>query len=122
MMSLRKSTTLTRERLAANRRNARKSTGPRTTRGKAWSRLNRLRTGSRSPAYRRLWQALRDARPGAVECVAALTPEQASHPLFASVVDQFRQMEQEVGLEFRHAWSAPQRRIRSEQAKPESSL
>ena len=101
-MALRKPTTLTAARLEANRRNAQKSTGPRTARGKAWSRLNGLRTGSRSQGYRALWKALAEAPPGAVERVAAqmLTPEQASHPLLSFVVDLFRQAELQVAAEF----------------------
>ena len=47
-MSLRKSPTLTPARIEANRRNAQKSTGPRTARGKGQSRMNSLRTGERS--------------------------------------------------------------------------
>ena len=50
-MSLRKSPTLTLALLASNRRNAKKSTGPRTARGKAWSWLNRFRDGMRSMEY-----------------------------------------------------------------------
>jgi hypothetical protein len=42
-MSLRKPPTLTAALIASNRRNAKKSTGPGTAPGKAWSRLNRLR-------------------------------------------------------------------------------
>ncbi len=44
-MSLRKSPTLTPALVASNRRNAKKSTGPRTARGKAWLPLNRLGDG-----------------------------------------------------------------------------
>ena len=100
-MSLRKSPTLTPARLAANRRSAQKSTGPRTARGKAWSRLNGLRTGSRSLAYGALLRALLEAPPSAIDRVAAqmLTAEQASHPLFSSVVDRCRQAELEVAAE-----------------------
>ena len=47
-MSLRKSPTRTPALLAANRANARKSTGPRTARGKSFVRLNALRHGRRS--------------------------------------------------------------------------
>ena len=101
-MTLRKPPTLTPARLAANRRNARKSTGPRTARGKAWSRLNGLRTGSRSLAYGALLRTLLEAPPSAIGRVAAgmLTPEQASHPLFRSLVDQCRQGELEVAANF----------------------
>jgi len=101
-MSLRKPPTMTAARVAANRRNAQRSTGPRTARGKAWSGLNALRTGSRSLAYGALLRALLEAPPGAIDRVAAqmVTPEQASHPLFCSVVDQFRRTELEVAAEF----------------------
>jgi len=103
-MSLRKLSTLTPARLAANRRSAQKSTGPRTARGKAWSRMNGLRTGNRSPAYDALWRALLYAPPGATDRVASLilTPEQASHPLFSSLVDRFRRVELEILADFRH--------------------
>jgi hypothetical protein len=47
-MSLRKSPTMTPARLEANRRNAQKSTGPRTARGKAQSRMSGLKHGGRS--------------------------------------------------------------------------
>jgi hypothetical protein len=101
-MSLRRSPTLTPARLAANRRNARKSTGPRTARGKAWSGLNGLRTGSRSLAYGALLRALLEAPPGAIDHVAArmLSPEHASHPLFRSLVDRCCQVELEVAANF----------------------
>ena len=63
-MSLRKSPCLTPALLASNRRNAKKSTGPRTARGKAWSRLNHMREGWRSPEYLSLITALFNAPPG----------------------------------------------------------
>jgi|SRR5271157_1874578 len=102
-MSLRKSPILTPARLAANRRNALKSTGPRTAAGKAWSRLNGLRNGSRSPAYQKLLLDLLDAEPGGIEQVAraTLTPQQAAHPLFARTVDSFRRVEFEICQDFR---------------------
>jgi len=102
-MSLRKSPVMTPARLAANRRNALKSTGPRTAAGKAWSRLNGFRSGSRSPAYHKLLLALLDAEPGGIDHAAriALTPEQAAHPLFARTVDSFRRTEAEICLDFR---------------------
>ena len=94
-MSLRKSPTLTPARLEANRRNARKSTGPHTARGKAWSRLNGLRTGARSSLYLGLWKTLWDAPPCQMASTAhaVLTPQLAAHPLFAEVVDLFVEAE-----------------------------
>jgi hypothetical protein len=91
-VSLRKSPTLTPARLEANRRNAQKSTGPRTARGKAHSRLNALRQGRRSPTYRRLLIELLNAPPGALEATVrtVLTPEQTAHPVFAGVIDVAR--------------------------------
>jgi hypothetical protein len=88
-MSLRKSPTLTPALLAANRRNAKKSTGPRTPRGKAQSRMNGLRKGNRSPLYRNLLISLLNAPPCMVAATAEalLTPEQSAHPLFADLVE-----------------------------------
>jgi len=97
-MPLRKSP-MTPARLEANRRNARKSTGPRTARGKSQSRLNSLRSGGRSRLYGELLWALSNAPPCAVARTAqsVLTPAQAAHPLFAEAVDIFSQAEFEVG-------------------------
>ena len=68
-MPLRKPFTVSPARIEANRRNAQKSTGPRTARGKVQSRMNGLRDGGRSPLYRDLSQAIRTSRkvirPGA---------------------------------------------------------
>lgn len=97
-MSLRKSPTLTAARLAANRRNAQKSTGPRTPRGKAQSRLNALRHGWASPTFQNLIIAITEAPPGeSVEAaLALLTPEQAAHPVFAQAIEITR--EAEIGV------------------------
>jgi hypothetical protein len=94
---------MTPARLEANRRNAQKSTGPRTARGKSQSRLNRLRSGARSRLYRDLLLALSNAPPCAVAQTAraALTPAQAAHPLFAELVEIFRQAE--IGTAVRYA-------------------
>jgi hypothetical protein len=92
-MSLLKPRLMTPARLAANRRNARQSTGPRTARGKAQSRMNCLRGGWSSPSFRKLWYALLEAPPGAtVDEIARdiLTPEQAAHPRFAELLEIFR--------------------------------
>ena len=81
--------------LAANRRNARKSTGPRTERGKAQSRLNSLRTGERSPVCEHLFRALVIAPPGCVDQIASelLSPETAANPVFAKILQGFRDLE-----------------------------
>ena len=94
---------MTPARLAANRRNAQKSTGPRTARGKAQSRMNGLRGGRRSPVLRNLIRALLEAPPCAVDATAreVLTPEQAAHPLFAGVVEIARQAEIAVVEDYR---------------------
>ncbi len=99
-MSLRKSPTLTPARIEANRRNARKSTGPRAARGKGQSRMNSLRTGVRSRFMHDLYLTLLDAPACAVDRVARtiLTPEQAMHPLFADALDLFRETEIAVVL------------------------
>jgi hypothetical protein len=101
-MLLRKSP-MTPARLQANRRNAQKSTSPRTARGKSQSRMNGLRRGSRSRLYNDLLLALSNAPPGAIAKTAraALTPAQVAHPLFRHLVEKFRQSESEVGLHFR---------------------
>jgi len=96
-MSLRKNP-MTPARLQANRRNAQKSTGPSTARGKSQSRMNRLRSGGRSRLYGDLLQALVDAPPCRVleTARAILTPAQMSHPLFADLVRIF--CEAEAGM------------------------
>jgi hypothetical protein len=80
---------MTPARLAANRRNALKSTGPRTARGKANSRLNGLRHGMCSPAFVGFWEAFIDAAPYGLDQVVKerLTPEQVAHPVFARAID-----------------------------------
>ena len=87
-MSLRKFP-MTPARLEANRRNARKSTGPRTALGKSQSRMNALRNGARSRLLSDLMQALVDARPGRVLETArtVLTPAQLRHPVFIELVE-----------------------------------
>jgi hypothetical protein len=103
-MSLRKPPTMTPARLEANRRNATKPTGPRTARGKVQSRLNGLRKGNRSTAYRDLLRAIMYAPPGMVGPTARglLTPEQALHPLFADLVEVACEAEIEVCADCRY--------------------
>ena len=102
-MSLRKSPTRTPAFLEAIRRNAKKSTGPWTVRGKAQSCLNRLKTGARSRVFRQLWLGLLDAPPGAVAATAGelLTREQAAHPVFAELVDLSRWAESMTAMDER---------------------
>jgi len=97
-MSLRKSPTLTTAALEANRRNAQKSTGPRTRRGKAQSRMNALRSGWYSPTYRKLCWALADAPPYSIgrTARAILSPEQLANPVFAELVEITLEAEGEV--------------------------
>jgi hypothetical protein len=84
--------------LASNRRNAKKSTGPRTARGKAWSRLNHLQHGGRSPEYLSLVTALLDAPPGrmTVMAQALLASKAARHPLFTEIAEISVQAEIDV--------------------------
>jgi hypothetical protein len=97
-MSLRKSPTLTPALLASNRRNAKKSTGPRTARGKAWVRLNRFRHGMRSPEYVNYLKALFDAPPGqvGVTAQALLSSKQVHHPLFMEIAQMSVQAEVDI--------------------------
>ena len=62
-MSLRTSPTMTPARLAADRRAALLSTGPRSRRGKARSRWNALRKGTYSETYFRVLEGLLGAKP-----------------------------------------------------------
>ena len=121
-MSLLKPRVMTPARRAANRRNAQKSTGPRTARGKAQSRLNGLRHGFCSPAYRQFWLALFEAPPGypvAKTVCAMLTPEESCHPVYADLIDVHFEMEMED-----RAYTQRVRRRRASQAwrDPERSL
>ena len=90
---------MTPARLAASRRNALKSTGPRTERGKIQSSLNNLRSGRYSPRYRVLWGAFLQAPGVSVDEIARilLTPEEARHPLFAERLDSLREVQIEIG-------------------------
>lgn len=103
-MPLRKSPTLTPAMLEANRRNARKSTGPRTARGKAQVRFNALKDGGRSRICQKLRMAFLLAPPGAVlGSVPFLTPEMARHPLFAAAQEIAIWAEINTALHFKSA-------------------
>jgi hypothetical protein len=106
-MGLRKSPTVTPASLEARRRNAKKSTGPRTARGKAQSRLNALRTGEHSRLRRDLWMALLIAPPGAVARWARtmVTPQMAWNPLFRELAETIIQAERETGDHFHELMS-----------------
>jgi hypothetical protein len=95
-MSLLKPRVMTPARWAANRRNAQKSTGPRTARGKSQCRLNGLLHGFCSPLYRQFWLALFEASPGypvAKTVCSMLTPEESLHPVYADLIDVHFEME-----------------------------
>lgn len=88
-MPLRKSPTITPALVEANRRNARKSTGPRSAVGKARSRLNGLRHGGRSKEYNRFGDALMAAPPYAILRFPEyfLTPAQLDHEVFVDLFE-----------------------------------
>jgi len=87
-------------RLAANRRKVRKSTSPRSARGRVQSRLNRLWDGSRSRFFQDLRWMFMDGPPAAVAGTArtTMTPELAKHPLFAELGRIFCRAGVEVAL------------------------
>jgi hypothetical protein len=97
-MSLRKTPNLTPARFEAHRRNALKSTGPRTARGKAPSRVNSLRSWGPARFMHDLCLMRLDARPCSMDrgARAQLTPEQSVRPFLAETVDMFREIESAV--------------------------
>ena len=105
-MSLRKSPTRTPALLATNRRNAQKSTGPRTARGKAWSCRNHLRTGGDSPEYMSFFNTLMNAPPDRMGLVAEtlLRVQEVRHPLFVQLAEVAVQSEVELCQEVRRLW------------------
>lgn len=84
--------TVTAARLAANRRAALKSTGPRTALGKSRSSRNAFRHGSRSRTMRLFYQILLQAPPGYEFTLMRelLTPAQLSNPYVAYMANVFR--------------------------------
>jgi hypothetical protein len=109
-MSLRKSPTLTPALLASNRRNARKSMGPRSTPGKAISRLNRFRHGMRSPEFVSFFKALHDAPLGEVAMTARtfFRSQLVTHPLFVELAQSLVQADIEVCRE--RVWTLRKRK------------
>ena len=90
-MSFRLKRTVTAARLAANRRSALKSTGPRTEAGKRRSSLNAMRGGGRSNAMDRFWKVLATAPVGEVLETAdrLMTREQRTHPWVDAMLEHF---------------------------------
>jgi len=111
-MPLRKSPTMTPARIEANRRNARKSTGPRTARGKAQTRLNAWRNGGRSRLRRDLWLGLHHAPPGRVRAwaKALMTPEMALNQHLREEAEIMIQAERETGQHFHQLLSGQKRK------------
>jgi hypothetical protein len=103
LMALRKSPTLTPALLAANRQNSKRSTGPRTARGKAWSRLNRMRHGARSPEYLSFLKALLDAPGGRVAetAQALLNSKPVVHPVYVDLAEISVQVEIDICADWR---------------------
>ena len=102
-MPLRKSPTLTPASLAARRQNSKKSTGPRTFRGIAWSCLNNMRNGGRLRQGRNLLKAMVDAPPGQVAAIAQaiLASMPAVHNVFIKLAELGIQAEIDTCAEFR---------------------
>ena len=105
-MSLRKSPTMTPARWEANRRNAQKSTGPRTTRGKAQARLNGLGRGPRARFYYDFMMLLMETPPDelAKTVQAILTPEEAKSHLFKGLIRTIHQADFEVVMDLRKSY------------------
>ena len=99
-MSLRKPPDITRAMVEANRRNARRSTGPKSAAGKARSRLNSLRHARRSKEYSSFVSALIMAEPYAIlrSPKSFLTPAQADHQAFADLFHGFLQAEVQLAI------------------------
>ena len=120
--------TVTPARLAANRRAARKSTGPRTAEGKSRSSLNAFRDGCRSKTLDLLLRVLAEAAPGGVLRMASqkMTAAQRSLPNVASILDVFRTngdlriTETATGRRFAVSEAKTQSRI--SQSKPKSAV
>lgn len=83
--------TVTPARLEANRRAARRSTGPRTAAGKLRSSLNAYRHGGRSRGMDLLWHILYAAPVGGVVRMArqVMTPAQLANPDVVFMLNQF---------------------------------
>jgi hypothetical protein len=113
---------MTPARLASIRHHAQKSTGPRTARGKAQSRLNGLRHRFCLPAYRQFWLALINAPPCypvAKTVVAMLTPAEYCNPVDADLIDMQFEMEREDRVDTQRT---RRRRPKADIARSERSL
>jgi len=120
-MSLLEPRVLTPAQLQANRRNAQRSTNPRTAPGKARSRLSGMRHGHCSPQYRQFWYALFEATPG---CPAEFTVDQtlavqeALHPVYSNLIKVHSEMKQQ---DLEHAHQLKRRGPKGQaRAKPRS--
>lgn len=84
-----KSPKLTLRKLAANRANGKKSTGPRTAPGKARSRFNGLAHGWRSKTGKAILSAMWSAPPGHLRDTLdrVLTPGERNHPCFRRFIE-----------------------------------
>jgi hypothetical protein len=122
-MSIRLTRTVTAARLAANRRSALKSTGPRTEAGKRRSSLNALRPGSRSKADVLFWKALMMAPAGQVLQTAdrLMTREQRLHYEDVLEILRFpREVEDEARR--RKATLTKKLKLKSIRSKPKTPL
>ena len=104
-MSLRKPPTLTPARLAAHRRNALKSTGPHSTRGKAQPRLNGLRRGEGARLYHDVMMLLMETPPHPLEHTLRiiLTPKEMRSRLFRGLAGMIHEADRALIKELREA-------------------
>ena len=124
-MSLLKPRIMTPARLEASRRNALKSTGPRTARGKAQSRLNAMRHGFCSPTYRKLWHALLDAPPGypvAKTLCSMITAVEYYRPVYADLAEVHFEMEEQDQASSRRIERASKRKALRERKRSQEAL
>jgi len=113
VISLGRPLTITRAALEGNRRNTQKSTGPRTARGKAWSRPNGLSTGEYSLVLPSLFSAQTFAQSGRVEGAvrAIMASELIAQPLFAAALEGTHRQDRELIAQLRRTCGRREKRV-----------
>ena len=121
-MSLRKSPTMTPARLEPHRRNARKFTGTRTTRGMAQPRLYGLGRGPRSRFYHDFMMLLTETPPNELARTAReiLTLKDSDFRLFKGLLRMIYPADFELAMEVRPAYPLrkfPEKRFATSKAR-----